>query len=196
MNCPWCTTQLPMEWGANITCSTLLCHKSCKSRLIHLGISGDEGWVVDSPKERGWGVSFPPLKHFMITQHVHCLVDNAKNCDVRSNDSVGDHKKIWHELQMFQLEITKICDVNFICFSWRSQTFVMWASHVLVGDQNYLWHVINTSNVLVVLHKKICAVSFKWLGWSSPYRFHGKTFGAHPYRWVAKHELWSFDPKL
>jgi hypothetical protein len=69
-------------------------------------------------------------------------VDNAKNCDVRSNDSVGDHKKIWHEYQMFQLEITKICDVNFICFGWRSQKFVTWTSHVLVGDQNYLWHVV------------------------------------------------------
>jgi hypothetical protein len=51
-------------------------------------------WLI-AQKERGWGVSFPPGKHFMITQqHVHCLVDNAKNCDVRSNDSVGDHKKI------------------------------------------------------------------------------------------------------
>jgi hypothetical protein len=47
-------------------------------------------------QKKGGGVCHsPPGKHFMITQqHVHCLVDNAKNCDVRSTDSVGDHKKI------------------------------------------------------------------------------------------------------
>ncbi len=110
-------------------------------------------WLI-AQKERGWGVSFPPGKHFMITQqHVHCLVDNAKklwseikwlswrsqkNMTWTSNVSVGDHKNLWCELHMFQLEITKICDVNFTCFGWRPKLFV----------------TCSTSHVLVVLHKK------------------------------------------
>jgi hypothetical protein len=71
--------------------------------------------------------------------------------------------KSWHELQMFWLEITEICDVNFICFSWRSQKFVMWTSHVLVGDQNNLWHVVLHMFWLYFTKNLCCGLQMTWL---------------------------------
>ncbi len=75
---------------------------------------------------------------------------------------------------MTQLEITKKYDMNFKCFSWRSQKFVTWTSHVLVGDQNYLWHV--------VLHMFWLYFTKKFMLWTS-----NDLVGVHLTDSMAKH---------